>query len=114
MRAHNRVREACSTTGTGNFGCGGAASGGYKAFGDRYANGEEFEYTRAGTTQWEVGWGRYDSGANEIVRVEVYESSNGDALVNFTEAGFVWIDHPAEMDNSTGESLAIARGEFMP
>ena len=114
MRAHNRVRETCSTTGTGNLSCDGAVTG-YKAFVDRYANGEEFPYTCAGGAEWETGRGRYKSSTDEVERLECYESSASDAFVNFTVASkFLWVDHPAEDDNSTGETLAIARGEFMP
>ena len=108
MRAHNRVREACSTAGTGPFDCEGAPAG-FVAFGDRYANDEEFYYTRAGGAEFEVGKGKYDSANNQVVRLEVHESSNGDALVDFSVAStFVWVDHPAESDNAlVGLVLAL-------
>jgi hypothetical protein len=93
--AHNRVRESCSTIGLGNLACGGAPIG-YKAFGDRYTDGQRFKYACAGGAEWEVGLGEYDAGANEIVRVSCSQSSNGDAFVNFTVSSkFVWVDKDA-------------------
>ena len=113
---NNRVRESCSTTGTGNLACGGAPTG-YKAFGDRYADGDRFKYCCAGGAEWEVGLGEYDADTNSIVRVTCSQSSApADAFVNFTVGSkFVWVDRDAKDDPAIpGDATLFLNGATPP
>lgn len=80
----DRVKETTTTTGTGNITLAGAVSQ-FEAFSSNYAIGANFFYAIVGQTgtEWEVGRGTL-SGASTLVRVEVYQSSNSDAAVNFS------------------------------
>lgn len=86
----DRVKESATTTGTGNFTLAGAATG-FETFNTAFGNGTAhsnyFEYVIQGTggiaSEWEVGRGHL-SASTTLVRDQVYESSNSDALVNFS------------------------------
>lgn len=54
-------------------------------------------------TQWETGLGTYATGTVTLDRTTVYESTNANALVNFTAAPKVWVDWFAQ--NVAGDSL---------
>jgi hypothetical protein len=105
---YDRVKETSTTTGTGNFTLAGAVSQ-FVSFASRYADGEPFGYSIVGQTgsSWEVGFGYLSGGA--LVRAQVLQSSNSDALVNFgagTKDVFVTI--PADwVDNvpTVGQSI---------
>ena len=92
----DRVREQSTTTGTGTLTLTGAVIG-YQTFSAAVGNGNTTYYTisNPGTTEWEVGIGTVSAG--QLARSTILESSNGDALVNFT-AGTkdVFVTYPAE------------------
>lgn len=84
----DRVKETSVTTGTGNFTLAGAATG-FETFNTAFGNGTAhanyFEYCiqlQSGA-EWEVGRGHL-SASTTLVRDQVYESSNSDALVSFS------------------------------
>lgn len=85
MRWRNRVRDTSTTTGTGTITVSGTAPTGFQAFGSAYEVGEAFQYAivlQAGS-EWEVGVGTLAS-STTFTRDVVLESSNADALVNFS------------------------------
>ena len=92
----DRVREQSTTTGTGTLTLTGAVIG-YQTFSAAVGNGNTTYYTisNPGTTEWEVGIGTVSAG--QLARSTILESSNSDALVNFT-AGTkdVFVTYPAE------------------
>jgi len=55
-------------------------------------------------TEWETGLGTYATGTVTLDRTTVYESSNANALVNFSAAPKVWVDWFAQ--NVAGDSLS--------
>ena len=112
---NNRVRESCSTTGTGNLACGGNPTG-YTAFGSRYADGDRFKYCCAGGAEWEVALGEYDAPTNSIIRITCSQSSNGDAFVPFTVGSkFVWVDRDAKDDPAIpGDATLFLNGATPP
>lgn len=91
----DRVLETTTTTGTGAITLAGAVPG-YRAFSAvATTNGDQFYYTIAAGTEWEVGLGTR-TGATTFTRDTVYSSSNAGALVNFSAGSKeVWIDIPA-------------------
>lgn len=123
QRMHDRVKETTTTTGTGDITLGGAATQ-FKAFSSRFTSGTEraadpLYYAIVGQsgTEWEVGRG-YLSGATTLVRLEVFASSNSDALVNFS-AGTkdVFNTIPGErMEEifTKGQAVALAIGMNLP
>ena len=81
---HDRVKETSTTTGTGDITLAGAASQ-FQSFNTAFGTGVLFYYAIVGQsgTEWETGEG-YLSGSTTLVRAKVYESSNSNALVNFS------------------------------
>lgn len=84
MLFEDRVLETSTTTGTGNITLAGAVTG-YWAFSTAFALGDSFYYCIEGQTpgEWEVGVGHL-SASNTLVRDEVRDSSNANALVGFS------------------------------
>jgi hypothetical protein len=85
IKFYDRVKETTATTGTGDITLAGAVTQ-FVSFSSRFAvNGNTFYYTIAGQTggEWETGRG-YLSASTTLVRDKVFESSNADALVNFS------------------------------
>jgi hypothetical protein len=117
-RFGDRVKETTTTTGTGNVTLAGAVAQ-FQAFSDRFLVDSPFYYAIVGQsgTEWEVGMGHL-SGSTTLVRDEVYQSSNADALVNFssgTKDVFCTITaHRANDWNTTGKTMAQAMGAAMP
>lgn len=123
QRMHDRVKETSTTTGTGDFTLGGAATQ-FVSFSSRFTNGTEraadpLYYCIQGQTgtEWEVGKG-YLSGATTLVRLQVFASSNADAAVNFS-AGTkdVFCTIPGErMEEifTKGQAVALATGMNIP
>lgn len=122
-RVHDRVYETSTTTGTGNFTLAGAVPQ-FQAFSDRFTSGTEraadpLYYCIKGQsgTEWEVGRG-YLSDATTLVRLVVFESSNSDALVNFsagTKDVFNTIPHERIEEMFTkGQAVALATGMNIP
>ena len=80
----DRVKETSTTTGTGNITLAGAVAQ-FETFTANFATGVLFFYALVGQTgtEWEVGSGHL-SDATTLVRDQVFQSSNSDALVNFS------------------------------
>lgn len=78
----DRVLESTTTTGTGTFSLGGALTG-YRSFNSAFSNGDVVYYTADnGQGEWEVGYGTVGTGT--LSRDTVLESSNANALVDFS------------------------------
>jgi len=90
----DRVKETSTTTGTGTLTLAGAVVG-FETFSSSIGNGNTTWYAIVGGAQWEVGLGTVAAGT--LARTTVLESSNADALVNFS-AGTkdVFCTYPAE------------------
>lgn len=84
----NRVREGTGTTGTGTLTLNGPSSG-YQSFFDQIGNANEVDYLAIVGGEWEFGRGTVVSTIG-LSRDTVYESSNADALVNFSAAPTVF------------------------
>lgn len=92
----DRVQETTTTVGTIPVVLGGAVAN-FVAFGSVMSNADTTYYAIISPTEWEVGLGTYDSGANSIARTTVYASSNGGSLVNFgAGTKYVYIDALAD------------------
>jgi len=93
----DRVKETCSAPGTGTVTLLGAVTG-YAAF-SVIGNSNSTYYCIADQAgaNWEVGIGTYTSSGTTLSRDTVLESSNSNALVNFS-AGTkeVFVTYPAE------------------
>lgn len=107
----DRVKESATTTGTGDFTLGGAASG-YQTINAALGTNVFFTYAirHQSADEWECGEG-YLSGSTTLVRHRVTESSNADALVNFS-AGTkdVIITVIADQFKGKGTAYALALG----
>jgi hypothetical protein len=77
----DRVKETTTTTGTGTLTLSGAAAG-FETFSNSIGNGNTTWYAIVGGSEWEVGLGTVAAGT--LARTTVLESSNADALVNFS------------------------------
>lgn len=84
----SRVSETSTSTGTGDFTLGGAATA-HKTLASRCSVGDTVDYVieavdanGSPSGDWEAGIGTY-SAANTLTRTTVKESSNSDALVSF-------------------------------
>lgn len=84
MKFHDRTKETTTTTGTGNITLAGAVSQ-FVAFSSVFQVNDVFYYSIVGQTgtEWEVGIGRLVD-SSTLERTIVYESSNSNALVNFS------------------------------
>lgn len=82
-----RVKETTGTTGTGTLTLGGAVTG-FQTFLSGIGNGSTCTFTiyDPATGDWETSEGVL-SGGTSLTRVTCIESSNSDALVNFTTIG---------------------------
>ena len=85
-RLGDRVRETSNTTGTGPLTLAGAVAG-FQGFADYLADGDTTLYVIESDdgSQWEVGFGTWTASGSVLARTTVYQSSNSDALVNFTD-----------------------------
>lgn len=115
----NRCKESTTSTGTGIITLNGVASGAFKSISSRVPIGGMFPYCIVGQTgsEWEVGRGTLLT-STTFSRDIVEESSNSDALVNFS-AGTkdVFITHPASISHdilTLGQGLAARNGLAMP
>lgn len=77
----DRVKESTTTTGTGDYALGGAASG-FQAFNAAFSNGDAVWYCCTDSTNWEVGVGTFTS-PSTLARTTITASSNGGAAVNW-------------------------------
>jgi hypothetical protein len=96
---NNRVRETTSTTGTGAVTLGGAV-GGFQTFAAGIGNSNTTYYAISinSESEWEVGLGTLNGDSSTLTRTNPpLESSNGDALVDFSEGSKeVFCTLPAE------------------
>jgi hypothetical protein len=83
----DRIRETSVTTGTGTINLSGTAPDGFQTFISAVTSGATVRYyiESEDLTEWEVGEGVFTDGTPDTLsRVTVYQSSNADALVNFS------------------------------
>jgi hypothetical protein len=92
----DRVRDTTTTTGTGTVTLSGTAPTGYQNF-SVIGNANTTYYTINAGSQWEVGIGTYSATGPTLSRDTVLESSNANALVNFS-AGTkdVFVTYPSD------------------
>lgn len=98
----DRVKVTSTTTGTGTFTLGSAATG-FQDF-SVIGNGNQTYYTITDGTDWEVGIGTYTSSGTTLSRDVILESSNSGNAVNWSAGDKdVFVTYPAE------KSVDIAR-----
>ena len=108
----DRVKESCSSPGTGTVTLLGAATG-YQAFSAGIGANNTTYYTIAdqGGTNWEVGYGTIGAGGTTLARTTVLASSNSGSLVNFSSGSQdVFCDYTAGKAvylNSSGNVSAL-------
>ena len=92
----DRVRDTTTTTGTGTVTLSGTAPTGYQNF-SVIGNANTTYYTINAGSEWEVGIGTYSATGPTLARNTVLESSNANALVNFS-AGTkdVFVTYPSD------------------
>lgn len=103
FRYADRVMETTTSTGTGNVAMGGAVTG-FQAFATAFPGGDSpnivwVYYTILSGTNWEVGWGRYNtSGANVLSRFVVLDGSSGPGNpITLAGTSQVFCDAPAPL-----------------
>lgn len=112
LKLADRVRETTTSTGTGAITLGGAVAG-FVSFSSVLSTNDTTYYVIVSSTatDWEVGIGTYSS--NTLTRTTVLDSSNSNALVNFsvgTKA--VFIAQPAgRAVYSDGTSIVSSDGK---
>jgi hypothetical protein len=118
QRCHDRTKETTTSIGTGDIALLGAVSQ-FVAFSTNFVIGEPLYYAIVGQTgtEWEVGRGEMLT-SSSIRRIQVFESSSGNALVNFS-AGTkdIFSTIPSERIEeiyTKGQSVAQVRGLAMP
>lgn len=94
----DRVRETSATLGTGTLNLGGAVPN-FQSFITAFGTGAKVFYVAVLNTEWEIGIGTVTSGSPDTLsRDQVLQSSNADALVNFsTGSKSVFGALPAQM-----------------
>lgn len=93
----DRVKESCTSPGTGTATLLGAATG-YRTFSSGIGANNTTYYVIADQTgaNWEVGYGTIGAGGTTLARTTVLASSNAGSLVNFsTGTQDVWCDYTA-------------------
>jgi len=119
LKLADRVRETTTSTGTGAITLGGTVAG-FVSFSSVLSTNDTTYYVIVSSTatDWEVGVGTYSS--NTLTRTTVLDSSNSNALVNFTVGTkAVFIAQPAgravysdgtSIVSSDGKSVLITAG----
>jgi len=81
---NDRVKVTSTTTGTGAFALGAAATGfeNFTAIGN--SNTTYYTIFNQGTTEWEVGLGTLDGSSANLTRTTIISSSNSDNVVTFS------------------------------
>lgn len=113
----DRVKDTTTTTGTGAITLSGTAPTGYQSFATGLGSASLMVgYAIVGTSEWETGKGIFN-GTTGLTRETVRQSSNGNALVNFS-AGTkeVFITPSSEqIDNANiGYQIVQVRGWALP
>jgi len=115
-KSSDRVKETTTTTGTGNITTAGAATG-FETFNTAFGTDVRFFYAIVGASEWEVGQG-YLSASTTLVRETVLQSSNADALVNFSSGTKdVFQTFPAKIADTViprGRVAALVNQNWMP
>lgn len=107
----DRVKQTTTTTGTGTLTLSGTVTGfnTFSVIGDGNTTYYAIVNTLAG--EWEVGYGTYTAAGTTLTRTTVLESSNGNALVNFSAgAKDVFVTYPAEKAVSLDTSDNVVVG----
>lgn len=94
----DRVKVASTTTGTGTFTLGSAASGfqSFSVIGD--GNSTYYAIVDVASGAWEVGIGTYTASGTTLSRDTVLESSNSNAAVDFGAGSKdVFVTYPASV-----------------
>lgn len=109
----DRVLTTTRTTGTGDIALSTNAPTGFQIFSAAMADNSYFHYCIVGGSEWEVGLGEL-AGANTLARRQVFSSSNGDALVNFS-AGTksVYVTQPGHRKGTPVIFIAAATGQVV-
>ena len=102
----DRIKETTTSTGTGTITLAGAVSG-FQSFA-AVGNANTTYYAIVGGTEWEVGLGTYTASGTTLARNTVLESSNSNALVNFS-AGTkeVFVTYPADRAVFTSDTQTL-------
>ena len=81
---NDRVKVTSTTSGTGAFALGAAATGfeNFTAIGN--SNTTYYTIFNQGTTEWEVGLGTLDGSSANLTRTTIISSSNSDNVVTFS------------------------------
>tara|TARA_R100001126_G_C4853701_1_gene163369 strand:- start:303 stop:1019 length:717 start_codon:yes stop_codon:yes gene_type:complete len=91
----DRVKETTTTTGTGTYTLGGAATG-FESFA-AVGNGNTTYYCCTDGTNFEVGVGTYTASGTTLARTTILQSSNSDSAVNWTSGTRdIFVTQPAE------------------
>ena len=91
----DRVKETTTTTGTGTYTLGGAATG-FESFA-AVGNGNTTYYCCTDGTNFEVGIGTYTASGTTLARTTILQSSNSDSAVNWTSGTRdIFVTQPAE------------------
>ena len=91
----DRVKETPTTTGTGTYTLGGAATG-FESFA-AVGNGNTTYYCCTDGTNFEVGIGTYTASGTTLARTTILQSSNSDSAVNWTSGTRdIFVTQPAE------------------
>lgn len=93
----DRVKETCTSPGTGAVTLQGASTG-YQTFSAAIGDGNTTFYTIAdiGGARWEVGIGTYSTSGNSLARNTILASSNSNSIVNFDSGSQdVFVTYPA-------------------
>lgn len=91
----DRIKETTTTTGTGTYTLGGAATG-FESFA-AVGNGNTTYYCCTDGTNFEVGIGTYTASGTTLARTTILQSSNSDSAVNWTSGTRdIFCTQPAE------------------
>ena len=115
-RIADRVKETTTTTGTGDITLAGAATR-FRSFGSQFAVGDDnipYVIEAQSGSEWESGLGTYVA-TDTLRRDTVIESSNADALVNFS-AGTkdVYVSLLSDQLDTDGRIIMQVRGGALP
>ena len=92
IKVFDRVKEVTSTAGTGIITLGGTLNS-YQAFSDVFSSGDQTYYCIYNSSQYEVGRGTFHG--TTLSRDQVFDSSNGNNLINISTQSEVFVGYPA-------------------
>jgi hypothetical protein len=109
----DRVKDTTTSTGTGAITLANSAPTGYQTFATALGTGDtQVTYCIELDAQWEVGQGVFN-GTTGLTRLDVYFSSNSNALVNFS-AGTknVFLTMPAAYVQTNGAAIGVINSNY--